>query len=66
MNRSDAVSPLQSQLRAVDLRLHGGGVCHRLTGSLGSNVPAQSSRIHRGESALRGGTLLLLRQVTHM
>lgn len=56
----------QPQLRAVDPRLHGGGVRHRLSGSLGSDVPVQSSRGHRGASAVCGGKLRLLRQVTHL
>lgn len=58
--------PLQLQFRVVHLWLHGGGVCHRLSGSLGANIPLQSGRVHRGESALHGGELRLLRQVAYM
>lgn len=56
---------LQLQLRVVDLRLHGGGVRHRLSGSLGSDVPVQSGRGHRRASAMRGGQLCRHREVTH-
>lgn len=57
---------LQLQFCVVYFRLHSGGFCHRLSGSLGTNIPLQSSRLHWGESSLWWGPVCLLRQVTYM
>lgn len=58
-----SVLPPQPQLRVVHLRLHGGGLRHRLSGALGSGFPLQSRRLHRGEISLRAGTLRHFGQV---